>query len=288
MGEKRMIAGGSQVDRVSSQYWPVRVDRQPRNKRTMDYLEITRPTTVENLALDEALLLSANQDAAQRETLRLWEEPLPVVIVGRGSRVEAEVDLEACRQRKIAVLRRCSGGCAVVAGPGCLMYSVVLDLRSRAELRVIDRAHAFVLKRMRSAITSCIEPESKWVVTQAGLSDLAIEWPNHVAEKASRSKFSGNSLRITRHALLYHGTILYNFPLEIVSELLRFPPRQPDYRGHRTHEKFLTNLPLAVASIRQAIQQTWSAGSHTTRWPRTLMQRLAEEKYSRAEWNRRH
>lgn len=122
----------------------------------MDFLELTRPIPAENLALDEALLVSANQATTPHETLRLWEEPEPVVIVGRGSHVKTEVNVAACRQRRIDVLRRCSGGCAVVAGPGCLMYSVVLDLRRRPELRVIDRAHAFVLERTRSAITSCI------------------------------------------------------------------------------------------------------------------------------------
>ena len=49
-----------------------------------------------------------------------------MVVIGRSSRTADEVDLEYCRAEGIPVLRRCSGGAAVVVGPGCLMYSVVL------------------------------------------------------------------------------------------------------------------------------------------------------------------
>ena len=252
----------------------------------MYFLELTRPTTAENLALDEALLLSANQATAPNETLRLWEEPAPVVIVGRGSRVESEVDIAACHQKSFALLRRCSGGCAVVAGPGCLMYSVVLNLRRRPELRLIDRAHAFVLERTRSAIASCVS--SGLIVNKAGLSDLVIELSKDGRTNASQMKFSGNSLRITRNALLYHGTVLYDFSLNLINELLRFPPRQPTYRGDRTHDQFITNLPIDVAIIRTAIQQSWMATNHATQWPEKLMKQLAQEKYSQDEWNRRH
>ena len=35
--------------------------------------------------------------------------------------VEVEVDTQACRGRGIPILRRASGGAAIVGGPGCLM-----------------------------------------------------------------------------------------------------------------------------------------------------------------------
>ena len=254
----------------------------------MNFLDVSRPTPAENLALDEALLLSANQATTPHETLRLWEEPAPVVIVGRGSRVEAEVDIAACRRNRIALVRRCSGGCAVVAGPGCLMYSVILDLRLRPELRVIDPAHAFVLEQTRSAIASCVPPGNSLIVKQAGLSDLVIDVPTGEQVNTSQLKFSGNSLRITRNALLYHGTVLYDFSLNLIGELIRFPPRKPAYRGDRAHHEFVTNLPLDVTTIRTAIQRIWLATKHPMQWPETLMNQLAEEKYSQHEWNWRH
>ena len=49
--------------------------------------------------------------------------------------------------------------------------------------------------------------------------------------------------------LLYHGTVLYDFNLELIDECLTMPPRVPDYRASRDHRDFVTNLPLVAAAI---------------------------------------
>ena len=85
----------------------------------------------ENLALDEALLEEAEAAAQPVETLRLWEARQHAVVIGRSSRMAAEVRGDVCRELNVPVLRRISGGAAVVVGPGCLMYAVVLSLRLR-------------------------------------------------------------------------------------------------------------------------------------------------------------
>src|SRR5262245_57428061 len=100
-------------------------------------LDLTLPSAAENVALDEALLDAAESGEAQNEVLRLWESPEPLVVVGRSSRVGAEVDLDTCRAGNVPVLRRPSGGAAIVAGPGCLMYSVVLRYAGREHLRLL-------------------------------------------------------------------------------------------------------------------------------------------------------
>ena len=62
-----------------------------------------------------------------------------------------EVRSDVCRDLEVPVLRRISGGAAVVVGPGCLMYAVVLSLQIRPQLRFIDRAHAQVLGTIAAA-----------------------------------------------------------------------------------------------------------------------------------------
>ena len=64
----------------------------------------------------------------------------------------AEVRGDVCRELDVPVLRRISGGAAVVVGPGCLMYALVLSLRLRPQLRSIDRAHAQVLGTIAAAL----------------------------------------------------------------------------------------------------------------------------------------
>jgi lipoate-protein ligase A len=238
----------------------------------MKRLDLTLPTPAENLALDEALLDAAEAASGSDEVLRLWEPAEPIVVVGRSSRVEDEVEVAACQARGIPILRRSSGGAAIVAGPGCLMYSVVLSYEWHPDLRMLDRAHSYVLSHVAAGLRSlgiAAEP--------CGTSDLAV---------AGR-KVSGNSLRCKRDHFLYHGTLLYDFDLPLVSQLLRIPPRQPEYRSGRDHGQFLANLPVTAGELRRAIAAAFGAGDSLDDWPRELTAQLVATRYSRDDWNLR-
>src|SRR5262245_24933065 len=118
----------------------------------MQSLDLTLPSASENLALDEALLLAAEAGSGPAEVLRIWEPGETFVVLGRSSRRAEEVDLDVCRQTGIGVYRRCSGGASVVAGPGCLMYAVVLSCGARPWLRAVAAAHEHVLSRLVAAL----------------------------------------------------------------------------------------------------------------------------------------
>ena len=59
------------------------------------------------------------------------------------------MNLPVAESLQIPVLRRASGGAAIVAGPGCLMYSVVLRYAGREHLRLLDEVHRHVLGIIR-------------------------------------------------------------------------------------------------------------------------------------------
>ena len=236
----------------------------------MRYLNLTLPTAAENIALDEAILDEAETAATPIETLRLWESPQPVVVVGRSSQVETEVRVDACRAAGIPILRRTSGGAAIVAGPGCLMYALVLSYEQRPHLRALSEAHHTVLDTLAAALKPLVSD-----VQCRGTSDMAL----------GILKFSGNSARCRRRYLLYHGTLLYNFPLDLIERCLTMPPRMPDYRERRPHGRFVANLPLQAETIRQSLVTTWNATEPCDTWPVERTAQLVREKYSRAEWN---
>jgi lipoate---protein ligase len=238
----------------------------------MQLLELTLDTPAENLALDEALLLSAEEDKTSDEVLRLWEPRQHFVVLGSSSRIADEVNLGDCKAQGIEIVRRTSGGAAIVAGPGCLMYSLVLSLERRPELRAVDRAHRFVLDALAAAIRRHVPG-----VARRGISDLAI----------GDRKFSGNSLRMKRRQLLYHGTLLYDFPLRLLEACLSPPPRQPEYRAGRGHAEFVTNLPLARSAVRIPVTTAFGPTFPSRSWPRELAATLAKGKFSNASWTSR-
>jgi lipoate-protein ligase A len=183
--------------------------------------------------------------------------------------VEEEVRRDECERRGIPILRRTSGGAAVVAGPGCLMYAVVLSYDLRPHLRMIDQAHQFVMSRLVSAFRP-LAPQIEF----RGTCDLALHG----------RKISGNSMRARKTHLLYHGTVLYDFDLDLLEACLKTPPRQPDYRQGRSHREFVTNLPAPVEELRELIVLAWEANEVVDSWPEEATRRLARERYAREEW----
>lgn len=238
----------------------------------MQLLDLTLPTVAENVALDEALLEAAEAAGEPREVLRLWESPQLAVVVGRSSQAAEEVSLDVCQARKIPVIRRASGGAAVVTGPGCLMYGVVLSYELRPILRNLDQAHRFVLGTLLAGLRTLASRAEK-----QGTSDLTL----------GAHKFSGNAVRCKRGHFLYHGTLLYDFHLPLISQCLGTAPRQPQYRGGRQHDDFVVNLPLTGSQLRAAIIDAWSPVEPLRDWPQDRVQQLVAEKYSRTEWNLR-
>lgn len=233
--------------------------------------ELTLPTPALNLALDEALLL----DPAAGDVLRIWESPSPLVVLGRSSRREVEADVEACEASEVPIYRRVSGGASIVAGPGCLMYAVSIDLRRRSELADLTAAHRFVLGRMVEALRP-LEP----TVQDAGTSDLVIEREGRLL------KFSGNALRRVRDRLLYHGTLLYDSDLSLIPRLLRTAPRQPAYREDREHEAFVANLDSNREPIVERLAATWSASPTAVSDEITAVaEQLVTDKYRHDSWN---
>lgn len=236
-------------------------------------LDLTLSTPEENLALDEALLDAAEDQSEPQEVLRFWEPAQTMVVLGRSSKAAGEAHLDACAAAGVPVLRRCSGGAAIVAGPGCLMYGVVLSYDLHPELRSLDLAHRFVLSRLREALL----PLAGGVQIH-GTSDLAM----------GDDKVSGNSLRCKRRHLLYHGTLLHGLDLTLLDRFLGTAPRQPEYRKGRTHGQFVANLPLSAGRVKQSVSAVFGAHQPLVDWPRWRVAELVRERYSQADWNLRH
>jgi lipoate-protein ligase A len=241
----------------------------------MRLLDLTLGSAAENVALDEALLEQAEQTTGGWECLRIWEPPAAMVVVGRGSCVDQEVDQRACHERQIPIVRRTSGGNAIVAGPGCLMYALILSYQRRPALRQLPDAHRFVLEKLAAALRR-LRPD----VTTAGISDLAVG-------TQSWQKISGNSARCRRHHLLYHGTVLYEMSLDLVDAALKMPPRQPDYRQGRAHADFLVNLSVAAAALRNVVVEAWQPTDILIDWPVEATRQLVAEKFGNPRWTYR-
>ncbi len=238
----------------------------------MKYLDLTLPTPAENLALDEALLDACDAGAAP-PVLRFWEAERPFVVLGYANHAATEVNLAACQAAGISVLRRASGGGTVVQGPGCLSYALVCRIPDAPAFGSITQTNVFILGRHQVALQNLLGQP----VRRQGDTDLVIR----------DRKFSGNSQRRKRDALLFHGTFLLHFDLTAIEHLLPLPSRQPAYRAGRHHADFLMNLRLPASVVKAALRALWQADDPLGEPPRARVEALAREKYAQDGWNLR-
>lgn len=237
---------------------------------------LTATAPAELLGWEGALLDAA--EAQGMETLWCWEAPAPFVVVGYGQQITREVDESTCIRRGVPILRRGSGGGAVVQGPGCLNYGLALRIEEGGPLASITSANQWIMERNRRALATLLGDG----VVVRGHTDLAL------ATVAGERKFSGNAQRRRRNTLLFHGTILLHFDLDLMGELLRFPSAQPNYRARRSHLDFVTNTGLTAAAVIAAWRKEWQAGAPLPPPTVAELRRVVADRYGQPDghWSR--
>ena len=239
----------------------------------MRFLDLTFPAPEENLACDEALLNAVEADKAP-ECLRLWESPTPFVVLGVAQTVRDHVHVAACETDDVPILRRCSAGGCVVQGPGSLNYTLVLRYDRHPETQTIHGSYCYILNRLSAAFQ-----RRGFAIRHRGISDLACD----------DRKISGNAQKRRKHAFLHHGTLLYGPENDWMQRYLLEPADRPEYRGDRTHDRFVGRLPLAAPEIHAVIRDAFALGeapsSDTDDWTRRERLRLLDSKYRLGEWH---
>ncbi len=171
------------------------------------------------------------------EQVLLWESATSAVVLPRNGAADAWARPAVCASSGIPLLRRDSGGGAVVLGPGCLNIALILSLDARPGLAVVTHSYQMLLGALAEALAL------------PGITIHATDLALH------HRKFAGHAQRRLRHTLLHHGTILYDFDLPLIDALLPEPPTWPAWRGARPHRDFVANVPLARTDLVSRLQQ---------------------------------
>jgi lipoate---protein ligase len=201
------------------------------------------PTVSENLAIDYASARLAGETGLRR--LRFWWGGPPAVVMGSSERPEQVVDAQACERLGVDVLKRSTGGGSVLQTNDVLNYSLVTPAPVSLDPRPGFRQGIDLVCAILAAFGVVGRPE--------GTSDVAV----------GNRKISGNAQARRWGALLVHGTLLVDFDYGLAEAVLKHPPREPAYRGSRSHRDFLTTLrSLGLHADRSAIEQAALAVAH--------------------------
>jgi lipoate-protein ligase A len=178
---------------------------------------------------------------------KIFVPDFSAVILGSANDADLEVNLKACADLGVPVLRRYGGGGTVVLYPGCVVVSIGCWVRDQ-----FNNSRYF--KSINQALITALSKEwhAMQALGQAGISDIIF----------GEKKVAGTSLFRSRNYLLYQASILVDLDIQLVGELLRHPTREPEYRRGRPHSDFLAGLVDVDPSVTSPVEVVRSLEMH--------------------------
>jgi lipoate-protein ligase A len=234
-----------------------------------------------NLALEEALARQVGEGKSS-PTLRLWRNR-NAAIIGENQSADAELQLDACTQLGVEIVRRFTGGGAVYHDLGNLNYSICTRKLSPSSLGLQQT----VFKRSLSCAAECL--------SMLGLESRQV--PINTILVRER-KVSGGAGAIRWGAVLYHGSILVSTDLEMMWKILKW--EQPSIpralvkstRVQVTSVKTEFGREVSINQAKEALKASFSRVFETQLVPGyatdqelQMIPVLVKEKYGTTEWN---
>lgn len=243
-----------------------------------------------NMALDEAVAGAVGAGRTD-PTLRLYGWTRPSVSLGYAEAAAGAVDLEACRRLGIPLVRRITGGRAVLHGPGELTYSLSLPLAGIWARLSVTEAFGLLGQGLlgmlaRLGIRATLGSVDRGAGVPAGPCFLARRVP---AVLVGGRKLIGSAQRRGEGWVLQHGSLLVEYD---EAEHAAVFPGWP--RGESAKVTSLVQLlgrrpsPAELgAAFRAAWEECWGARCRAeapSPGERAEAARLVEDRYGAAAW----
>jgi lipoate-protein ligase A len=249
-----------------------------------------------NMALDEALL-SAVVEGASPPTMRFYAWSPPCLSLGRNQPL-TDVDVEACRAAGVGIVRRPTGGRAILHTDE-LTYSVVLP-------QADPRAAGGVLesyRRLSEGLLTGLRQLGVEAVQAIGqrkppvdLTAICFDTPSDYEITAGGRKLVGSAQWRARGGVLQHGTLpLCGDLARIVSYLALSAPEQEaqchclGLRVVTLEEALGRTVPFSTAA--QALADGFAAVLHLslvrgewTAQERAMAEKLQRDRYATLAW----
>jgi lipoate-protein ligase A len=233
----------------------------------------------ESVALDEAML-EAHSQGRVPATLHFYVRAVPTVSVGYFQKLDESIDVEECRRRGVAIVRRKSGGSTIYTDRGQLIYGLVMDTSCLGRDESVFSAVCGSLAR---------------AVSSFGV-EAHYRPPNDV--EVGGMKVSGSAQLIRSGSVLQHGTVLVDTDLEAMDAVLK-----PVLQGEslvRPSERVTTlakvigripDMDAVKGEIAREIELRCDAKfevASLTDFEARIVQELVVQRYSREDWNSKY
>ena len=256
-----------------------------------------------NMAVDEAMVGAVDSGRAL-PTVRVFGWRPPAVSFGYAQRVSREIDLERCRKMGVDVVRRPSGGRAVLHWNE-LTYSVVCPgddgLLGGSVMEAYQKISMCLVAGLRLlGVDAAFEPKRQPVESPRGdrVTSPCFSSTTQFEVTLGDRKLVGSAQRRIGRMLLQHGSLLIGPEHKRIVELLPRVEEAARERFGRMLDSHTASLeeemgrPVrfeeVAAALRDGFEKT--LGVHLvdespSAWEATEADRLEAEKYGTDEWN---
>lgn len=155
-----------------------------------------------NMAIDEAI---CNSVASEEElpTIRFYKWKNNSVSIGSNQN-QNEINIGLCKQNKVDVVRRITGGRAVFHDKRDFTYSVI------APIKIFD-----------NSINNAYREICSWIISALEEIGIKSELKNRNDIMINDKKISGNAAKLINNKIyLQHGTLVYDIDFEIMPKIL--------------------------------------------------------------------
>ncbi len=216
-----------------------------------------------NMAIDEAMLVGVNRGTTP-PTVRVYAWEPPTVSLGYAQRIEDELDLEAVDRFGFGVVRRPTGGRAVLHA-GELTYSVVGPAGEDPLGRSIMEAYESIARALAAGLGRLgVEVELAPVATEAigrdGASPPCFASAGRYEIVVGGRKLIGSAQRRVGRGVLQHGSLLMDSTHERIADLMLVADDRRRETVRRllaqktTHLSALLGRPVAFGEVAEAVR----------------------------------
>lgn len=196
----------------------------------------------QHVALDE-VIVNAVASGQRGPTLRFWDWPDSVVVIGLFQSLKNEIDPQGAQRHGIEVVRRVTGGGAMFMEPGnCITYSLVVPA-TLVEGMTFEQSYAFLDDWILGALAE-VGIKARYVP----INDIA----------SDKGKIGGAAQRrFGNGVVLHHVTMAYDINADRMLEVLRIGREKLSDKGITSANKRVDPMRSQTGMEREAIIQSF-------------------------------